>query len=168
MSKHPTATSESQIETDPARPVAIWVDADACPLVVKDILIRAARRTGVMLTFVANQSISLPAFKNIKSVQVSSGFDVADDWIVQNAMKGDLVITQDIPLADEVITKGAMVVSTRGQQLTKENIKSRLNMRDFMETMRSSGIHSGGPPPMGQQDKQAFANKLDRWLRTIK
>ena len=95
---------------------------------------------------------------------MSSGFDVADNWIVQQTQSGDLVITQDIPLADEVITKGAIAIGPRGHIYTKENIKSRLNMRDFMETMRSSGIHSGGPSPLNQQDKQNFANQLDRWL----
>mgnify|MGYP001948094436 FL=1 len=128
------------------------------------MLIRAARRTGIQITFVANQRISLPSMNNLKAVQVSSGFDVADNWIVQHTQHGDLVITQDIPLADEVIAKGATAVGPRGHKYTKENIKSRLNMRDFMETMRSSGIHSGGPAPLNQQDKQNFANQLDRWL----
>ncbi len=142
----------------------IWVDADACPVAIKEMLIRAAKRTGIQLTFVANQSISLPPAHNIKSIQVSSGFDVADNWIVTQTQSGDLVITQDIPLADEVISKGALAIGPRGQIYTRENIKSRLNMRDFMETMRSSGIHSGGPAPLNQQDKQNFANQLDRWL----
>tara|TARA_R110002167_G_scaffold109895_6_gene280059 strand:+ start:1707 stop:2177 length:471 start_codon:yes stop_codon:yes gene_type:complete len=146
----------------------IWVDADACPITIKEVLIRAAKRTGIQITFVANQSISLPPFKNLKSVQVSSGFDVADNWIVQQTEAGDLVITQDIPLADEVITKGAIAIGPRGQKYSKENIKSRLNMRDFMETMRSSGVHSGGPSPLNQQDRQNFANQLDRWLAKAK
>ena len=143
---------------------SIWVDADACPVAVKEMLIRAAKRTGIQVTFVANQNIALPPLKNLKSIQVSSGFDVADNWIVQETQCGDLVITQDIPLADEVITKGAIAIGPRGQKYTRENIKSRLNMRDFMETMRSSGVHSGGPSPLNQQDKQNFANQLDRWL----
>ena len=147
---------------------SIWVDADACPVAIKEMLIRAAKRTGIQVTFVANQSISLPPLKNLKSIQVSSGFDVADNYIVQQTQSGDLVITQDIPLADEVITKGAIAIGPRGQKYSKENIKSRLNMRDFMETMRSSGIHSGGPAPLNQQDKQNFANQLDRWLAKIK
>tara|TARA_R110001592_G_scaffold138511_6_gene357815 strand:+ start:29727 stop:30203 length:477 start_codon:yes stop_codon:yes gene_type:complete len=154
-------------ENKPA-PATIWVDADACPVFIKEILIKAAKRTGIQVTFVANQSIALPPFTNLKSVQVSSGFDVADNWIVQQTQAGDLVITQDIPLADEVITKGAIALGTRGQKYSKENIKSRLNMRDFMETMRSSGIHSGGPAPQNQQDKQNFANQLDRWLAKVK
>tara|TARA_R110002072_G_scaffold172728_5_gene327062 strand:+ start:6651 stop:7124 length:474 start_codon:yes stop_codon:yes gene_type:complete len=146
---------------------SIWVDADACPVAVKEMLIRAAKRTGIQITFVANQNITLPSLKNLTSVQVSSGFDVADNWIVQHTQCGDLVITQDIPLADEVITKGAIAIGPRGHIYTKENIKSRLNMRDFMETMRSSGIHSGGPAPLNQQDKQNFANQLDKWLSKI-
>ena len=144
------------------------MDADACPVTIKEMLLRAAKRTGVEITFVANQAISVPPYPSVRAVQVSSGFDVADNWIVAQAHKGDLVITQDIPLADEVITKGALALGPRGQIYTKENIKSRLNMRDFMETMRSSGIHSGGPAPLNQQDKQTFANQLDRWLSKSK
>lgn len=156
---------DSQTKNQTEKPSAsIWVDADACPGTLKEMLIRAAKRTGIKITFVANQSIALPALKNLKSIQVSSGFDVADNWIVQNTQTGDLVITQDIPLADEVISKGALAIGPRGQAYTRENIKSRLNMRDFMETMRSSGIHSGGPGPLNQQDKQNFANQLDKWL----
>lgn len=142
----------------------IWVDADACPISIKEILLRAAKRTGIQITFVANQFISLPSYPNVKAIQVSSGFDVADNWIVQHTDSGDLVVTQDIPLADEVISKGAVAIGPRGHIYTRENIKSRLNMRDFMETMRSSGIHSGGPAALNLQDKQHFANQLDRWL----
>mgnify|MGYP000013952027 FL=1 len=143
---------------------AIWVDADACPTTIKEMLLRAAKRTSVQVTFVANQAISLPPYPNVHAVQVSSGFDVADNWIVEQVSKGDLVITQDIPLADEIISKGAVAIGPRGEIHTKENIKARLTMRNFMETMRSSGVHSGGPAPLNQQDKQAFANQLDRWL----
>jgi len=143
---------------------SIWVDADACPISIKEMLLRAAKRTGISITFVANQNIPVPPYPNVRSVQVSSGFDVADNWIVAQVMTGDLVITQDIPLADEVITKGAIAIGPRGEKHTKENIKARLTMRNFMETMRSSGIHSGGPSPLNQQDKQTFANQLDRWL----
>ena len=145
----------------------IWVDADACPIALKEILLRAAKRTGIQITFVANQAISLPPYPSVRSIQVSAGFDVADNWIVDKAQEGDLVITQDIPLADEIITKGATALGPRGEKFTKENIKSRLNMRDFMETMRSSGVHSGGPAPLNAQDKQAFANQLDRWLKSF-
>jgi len=154
----------SRDNTDNKTPAAIWVDADACPVTIKEMLLRAAKRTSVNVTFVANQAISLPPYPNVRAVQVSSGFDVADNWIVEQVSNGDLVITQDIPLADEIITKGAIAIGPRGEIHTKENIKARLTMRNFMETMRSSGVHSGGPAPLNQQDKQAFANQLDRWL----
>ncbi|ODS05313.1 YaiI/YqxD family protein [Vibrio scophthalmi] len=142
----------------------IWVDADACPVVIKEVLFRAAQRTGVEITFVANQYIRTPAAANITSLQVEAGFDVADNEIVKRTEAGDLIITSDIPLADEVITKGGHALSSRGELFTKDNIKSRLNIRDFMETMRSSGIQSGGPAPMSQADRQQFANQLDKWL----
>jgi len=145
----------------------IWVDADACPGAIKDILFRAARRTGLQLTLVANHALSVPSDANIRALQVSAGFDVADDEIVKRAVAGDLVITSDIPLAAEVIAKGAHVLSARGERLTADNIKPRLNMRDFMETMRSSGMQSGGPPPLDNRDKQQFANQLDRLLARV-
>ena len=124
----------------------IWVDADACPVVIKDILYRAADRTGVTLTLVANQRITIPRSRYIKFVQVASGFDVADNEIVKRLGAGDLVITSDIPLAAEVIEKGGLALSPRGELYTANNIKSRLNMRDFMDTLRASGIDIGGPP----------------------
>jgi uncharacterized protein YaiI (UPF0178 family) len=142
----------------------IWVDADACPKVIKDILFRAAERVGVPLTLVANQPLATPPSRLIRSVQVSAGFDVADNHIVQAARPGDLVITADIPLAAEIIDKGAAALNPRGELYTKENIRERLNMRDFMDTLRGSGIQSGGPPPLNHADRQAFANALDRWL----
>jgi uncharacterized protein YaiI (UPF0178 family) len=143
----------------------IWVDADACPVVVKEILFRAAERTGVQLTLVANQPISTPSSPNISAVQVLQGFDVADDEIVKRVVAGDLVITSDIPLAAEVIAKGAHALSPRGEMHSKENIGARLNMRDFLDTMRSSGVEmSGGPAAFSQRDKQDFANNLDRFL----
>lgn len=142
----------------------IWVDADACPVVIKDILFRAAERTKTPLTLVANQFIRTPPSPYLKAIQVSAGFDVADDEIVQRAEKGDLVITSDIPLAAEVIEKGCQALSPRGELYTKDNIRGRLNMRDFMDTMRSSGIHTGGPPPLSQSDRMSFANHLDRIL----
>lgn len=142
----------------------IWVDADACPNVVKEILFRAANRVGVAVTLVANQFIRVPPSPHIKSIQVESGFDVADNYIVQQAETGDLVITADIPLADEVITKGAHALNPRGEMYTKDTIKQRLQMRDFMETMRSSGVQTGGPAPLSQADRQNFANKLDAFL----
>ncbi|HEY5654528.1 MAG TPA: YaiI/YqxD family protein [Woeseiaceae bacterium] len=143
----------------------IWVDADACPVVVREILFRAAARTGVQVTLVANQPLSVPKAKNINTLQVPGGFDVADDEIVKRVRAGDLVITSDIPLAAEVIDKGGYALSPRGELHTKENIGAKLNMRDFMDTMRSSGVEmSGGPAAYSQRDKQDFANNLDRLL----
>lgn len=143
----------------------IWVDADACPVVVKEILFRAADRTGIQLTLVANQAMNTPTSANIRSVQVPRGFDVADDEIVRRIEAGDLVITSDIPLAAEVIAKGGHALSPRGEMHTRENIGARLNMRDFLDTMRSSGVEmGGGPAAFSQRDKQDFANSLDRFL----
>lgn len=142
----------------------IWVDADACPVVIKDILFRAAQRKKVEAIFVANQYIKTPPSKYIRSMQVSAGFDVADDEIVRLLEPNDLVITSDIPLAAEAIEKGALALSSRGELFTTENIRSRLNIRDFMDTMRASGEQSGGPPPLNQSDRQNFANHLDRIL----
>jgi len=144
----------------------IWVDADACPVVIKDIIFRAAKRTKVRVTLVANQFIQTPKDPNIKFIRVAAGFDVADDEIVKRVHDGDLVITSDIPLAAEAIEKGATALSPRGEMHTTENIKERLNIRDFMDTMRSSGIQTGGPPPLNQTDRQNFANHLDRILTT--
>ena len=142
----------------------IWVDADACPVVIKEIVFKAASRTKVQTTLVANQYIQTPPSKFIDSIRVASGFDVADDEIVKRMNIGDLVITSDIPLAAEVIEKGGMALSPRGELHTTENIKSRLNMRDFMDTMRASGVQTGGPPPLSQANRQAFANHLDSIL----
>ena len=142
----------------------IWVDADACPVVIKEILFKAAQRTGIELTLIANQQIRIPSAPNIKMFQVSSGFDVADNEIVDRVKENDLVITSDIPLAADAIEKGAHALSPRGELYTIENIKSRLNMRDFMDTLRSSGINTGGPPALNQSDRMAFANHLDRLL----
>lgn len=142
----------------------IWVDADACPVVIRDVLYRASQRTGVEVTLVANQFIRTPASPKVNMLQVQQGFDVADNEIVKRCQAGDLVITSDIPLADEVITKGAQALNSRGEMYSKENIKARLNMRDFMDTMRSSGVQMGGPPPLSQADRQQFANHLDKWL----
>ncbi|PSW31723.1 YaiI/YqxD family protein [Photobacterium phosphoreum] len=142
----------------------IWVDADACPNVVKEILFRAADRAKISVTLVANQYIRTPPSPFLRSIQVEQGFDVADNYIVQECEVGDLVITADIPLADELITKGAHALNPRGELYTKDTIKQRLQMRDFMETMRSSGIQTGGPAPLGQADRQNFANKLDAFL----
>ena len=143
----------------------IWVDADACPGVARDILFRAAERTGVDLTLVANQALSTPSARNITSLQVPRGFDVADDEIIKRMSSGDLVITSDIPLAAEAIEKGGAALSPRGEMFTADNVRARLNMRDFLDTMRSSGVDTGGgPAAYSQRDKQAFANELDRFL----
>lgn len=142
----------------------IWVDADACPVVIKEILFRAAERTGVQLTLVANQPVSIPASRLIKFIQVAQGFDVADNEIVKRLNVDDLVITSDIPLAADVIEKGGIVLSPRGELYTENNIKARLNMRDFMETLRSSGVDTGGPSALGQSDRKSFANHLDKLL----
>ena len=142
----------------------IYVDADACPTVIKDILYRAAERKQLELLLVANQPLRVPASKFIKTLTVTSGFDVADDEIVKRCEAGDLVITADIPLAAEVIEKGGQALSPRGELFTKDNIRGRLNVRDFMDTMRASGIQSGGPPPLNQRDRMEFANHLDRIL----
>lgn len=142
----------------------IWVDADACPVVIKDILFRAAARTKTQVILVANQSIRVPSSDWIKMLQVAPGFDVADNEIVKRVTAGDLVITSDIPLAAEVIEKNALVLTPRGEPYTAENIRARLNMRDFMDTMRSSGIDTGGPPPLNHSDRMAFANHLDKIL----
>lgn len=142
----------------------IWVDADACPVVIKEILFRAAERTGVKLTFVANQPVNIPKSRYINYIQVSQGFDVADNEIVKRLSAGDLVITGDIPLAADVIEKGGSALSARGEKYTKENIKARLSMRDFMESLRSSGVNTGGPPALNQSDRKAFADALDKFL----
>ncbi len=142
----------------------IWVDADACPVVIKEILFKAANRSKILLTLVANQLIAKPNSPYIKMLQVNSGFDVADDEIVKLVKTEDLVITSDIPLAAEVIEKGACALSPRGELFTLDNIKPRLNMRDFLDTMRASGENTGGPPPLNQRDRQTFANHLDRIL----
>ena len=142
----------------------IWVDADACPLVIKEILFRAAQRTGILLTLVANQPVRIPSSPVIKMLQVASGFDVADNEIVRRLSPGDLVVTSDIPLAAEVIEKGGCALSPRGELHTKDNIRARLNMRDFLDTMRASGIDTGGPPALSQSNRKAFAGHLDRLL----
>ena len=142
----------------------IWVDADACPVVIKEILFKASERTGVQLTLVANQSVRVPPSRFITSIQVASGFDVADNEIVNRLESGDLVITGDIPLAADVIEKGGHALSPRGELFTTENIKARLNIRDFMDTLRGSGIDTGGPPALNQNDRKSFADHLDRIL----
>lgn len=142
----------------------IWVDADACPNVIKDILFRAAERVKVRLILVANQPVSTPPSAWITSLQVRKGFDVADNEIIKRLEPGDLVITADIPLAAETIAKGGFALNPRGEFYSEANIRERLNMRDFMETLRSSGIQTGGPAALNQRDRQAFSNELDRFL----
>lgn len=144
--------------------MTIWVDADACPVPVKEMLFRAATRTNTMLILVANQYVSVPASPYIKMHQVDAGFDVADNEIVRRAEVGDMVITADIPLAAEVVAKGCVALNPRGELYTKENVKARLNMRDFLETLRSSGVQTGGAAPFAQTDRQRFAKQLDKWL----
>lgn len=143
----------------------IWVDADACPGVIKEILYRVAERTRLPLTLVANQWLKTPPYPSIRSIQVARGFDVADNHIVDQVEAGDLVITADIPLATAVIDKGALALNPRGELYSKENIRQMLDMRNFMDTLRSSGVDTGGPPAFSQADRQAFANQLDHLLR---
>ncbi|GKX51214.1 YaiI/YqxD family protein [Budvicia aquatica] len=146
----------------------IWVDADACPNVIKEVLFRAADRVNVMVTLVANQYIKAPPSPYIRSLQVPAGFDVADNEIVRRVEPGDLVITADIPLAAEVLEKGGDAINPRGERYSPATIRERLTMRDFMDTMRSSGVQTGGPNTMTQRDRQQFANELDKWLLKFK
>ena len=142
----------------------IWVDADACPKAIKDILFRAAERAGIMTILVANQFLQTPPSRYIKSMLVASGYDVADNEIVKRLRVGDLVITGDIPLAYEVIGKSGHAINPRGERYTQDTIKERLSMRDLMDTLRASGINTGGPSALTSRDIQAFANQLDKFL----
>ena len=142
----------------------IWVDADACPGVIKEIIFRAAERWQIQTTLVANQMLRTPPSKFIRAIQVPSGFDVADRHIVDQLTPGDLVITADIPLAAFVIERGAHALNPRGELYTTANIQERLSMRNFMESLRSAGVETGGPAALGQADRQAFGNTLDRFL----
>ncbi len=142
----------------------IWVDADACPNVIKEILFRAAERAEVMVTLVANRALQTPRSRFIQSLRVDGGFDVADNEIVHRLEPGDLVITADIPLAADVLKKGGHALNPRGERYSEQTIGQRLNMRDFMDTMRASGVQTGGPPPISQRERQAFGNELDRFL----
>lgn len=143
----------------------IWVDADACPAAIKDILFRAARRTSLPLTLVANHGMRIPPSPRISFVLVAAGSDVADNEIVKRLTAGDLVITADIPLAAEVVAKGATALDPRGELYTEENVRARLNVRDFMESLRSSGVETGGPAALTPKDRQNFANQLDTILQ---
>lgn len=149
--------------TEP-RVTQIWVDADACPAVIKDILFRAAERARVQVTLVANQWLRTPASTFVRALQVSGGFDVADDAIAERAGPGDLVVTQDIPLAARVLERGADAVTPRGERYTRDTIAERLSMRNFMDELRGAGVQTGGPAALHARDRQAFANELDRWL----
>lgn len=142
----------------------IWVDADACPRVIKEILFRAAERQQLQLTLVANRLLHCPPSRFIHAMQVPAGFDVADNKIAQLVQPGDLVITADIPLAADVIARGAHALNPRGELYTRDTIQERLTMRNFMDGLRSSGVETGGPPSLSQSDRQAFANQLDRLL----
>ena len=142
----------------------IWVDADACPKVIKEILFRAAKRVEIKTTLVANQELQIPASPYIDAVQVKAGLDIADSYIVQHLQPKDLVITADIPLAAAAIAKGGYALNPRGEFYDEVNIRQRLSLRDFMDELRSSGVETGGPPPFNQRDREAFANQLDRFL----
>lgn len=142
----------------------IWIDGDACPVVIKDILFRAAERLAISTTLVANKLLIVPRSPWIKALQVPQGFDVADRKIAELTRKGDLVITADIPLAAEVITRGGYALDPRGEFYTADNIKDRLSLRSFMEELRASGVETGGPKPFNQGDSKAFASQLDRFL----
>jgi uncharacterized protein len=144
--------------------VRIWVDADACPQVVKEILFRAAERAQVLTTLVANATLRTPTSAFIRSVRVGKGFDVADHWIVQQMQSGDLVITADIPLAAAVIARGAHALDPRGELYSEDNVQERLAVRNLLQELRSTGEILGGPAPFGQSDRQRFANHLDRFL----
>lgn len=148
--------------------MAIWVDADACPNVIKQILFRAAERTQTPLTLVANQTLRVPPSPLIRTLRVPAGFDVADNEIVRLCEAGDLVITADIPLAAEVLEKGAVALNPRGERYSEATIRERLTMRDFMDTLRASGIQTAGPDSLSQRDRQQFAAELDKWLLKVK
>lgn len=142
----------------------IWVDADACPNAVKEILFRAAERRKIPLILVANQPIRVLSSPWIRAIQVGAGFDVADDAIAAQVQSGDLVVTADIPLAAAVIDKDALALNPRGDLYSRDNIREQLTLRNFMDGLRSSGVDTGGPPPFSHADRQAFANQLDRLL----
>jgi Uncharacterized protein conserved in bacteria len=148
--------------------MVIWVDADACPNVIKEILFRAAERMQIAVTLVANQYLRVPPSRFIRAMVVPKGFDVADNEIVRLCEPGDLVITADIPLAAEVLEKGAAALNPRGERYSNATIRERLTMRDFMDTMRASGVQTGGPNSLNQRDRQQFAAELDKWLLAAK
>ena len=148
----------------PPPPAQIWVDADACPGVIKEILFRAAERAQITMVLVANQYLRTPPSRHIRALQVPAGLDAADTVIVQQLRPGDLVVTQDIPLAALVLGKGGIALNPRGELYTPDNMAERLSLRNFMDELRGAGVPTGGPPPLHQRDRQAFASQLDRWL----
>lgn len=148
--------------------MTIWIDADACPVPVREIVIRASERTGVELIFVANSPLPIPRRALIKTVQVAQGFDVADNYIALKVQKNDLVITQDIPLAADIVAKGVTALNPRGELYTAENIRQRLAMRNMAQELRDIGQTTGGQSKFADKEKQAFANALDRWLQKNK
>ena len=145
----------------------IWVDADACPGAIREIVFRAAERTATHVTLVANQMMRVPFSQYFHAVQVDGGFDAADKRIVELLAAGDLVITADIPLAANVIAKGGVALNPRGELYTAENVRERLSVRNFLDELRGSGVATGGPAPLNARDKQAFANQLDKWLARV-
>lgn len=142
----------------------IWVDADACPTVIKEILFRATERVGIKMTLVANQPVRIPPSRYVNAVQVPAGLDEADRRIAESVQTGDLVITADIPLAADVVAKGALALNPRGDLYTADNIRERLSMRNHMDELRGMGVTTGGPAPLSKSDRQAFANQLDKLL----
>jgi len=155
------------MNTSDATAPQIWVDGDACPGVIKEILFRAAERASIHITLIANHALSKPASRYIHVLTVRGGFDEADNEIVQRMQAGDLVVTQDIPLAARVIEKGGVALHPRGERFTPDNMAERLSMRNFMEELRGAGVQTGGPPAFHPRDRQAFANQLDRWLAQL-
>lgn len=158
--------ADAAAEAGATHPPAIWVDADACPGAIRDMLCRAADRSGVMTTFVANQTLRLPPSRFVQVRQVPQGADEADRRIAAEAAPGDLVVTADIPLAAAVVAKGALAVGPRGERYDRDSVAQALAMRDFMADLREAGQIGGGPPPLGQADLRAFARELDRWIAT--
>lgn len=146
----------------------IWVDADACPRAVKDILFRASERTGLAVVMVANRHLHVPQQGNVRAVQVSSGFDVADEWIAERAGDGDLVVSSDIPLQVAVLEKGASVLEFRGDEVSLSAARSKLKMQDLLNDLRQAGQIGGGPPPWNKRDTKRFAGSLDRWMETLR
>lgn len=142
--------------------MTIWVDADACPNIIKDIIFKASRKRKIPVVLVANHAIYVPDHANARSIQVPQGMDVADTHIVEQVEAGDIVITADIPLAARIVERGAFGINPRGEEYTEDNVRSRLSVRDFLQDLRDSGVQTGGPPPLGDKDKRRFANALDR------